>query len=350
MLTGEPFQVRVVAVGLSPFVSIEIVVAFDPAALQLLDADPTAEGIQVAPGPFPPSERTVTWINQGRQADGLVEYAVVLNGPVPEQGDGVVAVIPFRGIRPGATHIGFQTAVLASVTARRLPVYTEDTSVTLYGDAIPTPTSDLPPTVPATPTGPAPGDTPTAPVPGDTPTAPAPGDTPTAPPPPTGCQQVLVNGGFEAHEMGWTFGGSPAPGIAASPILTGARSLRVGPASPPGAAGTSAAWQAFDVPPWASTIDVSAWAWQRSTGPGGTDAQMMLLSSTDPALGSPPAAPAGIVFREVVESASWRRWSLTTGVQRFGAPRMWVYAAVANDGRGGRAWMNLDEVAVTFCP
>jgi hypothetical protein len=161
---------------------------------------------------------------------------------------------------------------------------------------------------------------------------------------------VLVNGGFEAHDMGWTFGGSPPPAIAASPVLTGVRSLRVGPASPPNAAGRSSAWQGFDVPPWAGTIDVSAWAWQRSTGPGGTDTQMMLLSATDPALGSPSSEPAGIVFDEVVESASWRRWSLTTDAQRFGAERMWVYAAVANDGRGGRAWMNVDEVAVTFCP
>jgi hypothetical protein len=227
-------------------------------------------------------------------------------------------------------------------------VETIDTSVTLFGDAPPTVTSEV--TVAASPTS---GPSPTPTLPSSTPPASAtapPADTPGAPSTPAACANALVNGGFEAGTMGWQLGGEPVPVAVGEPVLTGDGSLRVGPAAPPGGAGVGGAWQGVDVPPWAETIDVSAWAWQRSTGPGGTDAQMVLLTASDPALTDPRTDPAGIVFEEVVDAASWRRWSLTTGVRRFEAPRLWVYAAVANDGRGGRAWMHIDEVAVRFCP
>jgi hypothetical protein len=150
--------------------------------------------------------------------------------------------------------------------------------------------------------------------------------------------------------MGWHFGGAPAPFVAGAPALTGLRSLTIGRHAPPNGSGTSASWQAFDVPPWARTVDVSTWTWQRSTGPGGRDAQMALLVDEDPALVPPWEDPAGIVFREVVNAASWRRWSLATDVRRFGVSQMWVVLAVANDGLGGRAWMHVDEVSVSFCP
>jgi hypothetical protein len=77
---------------------------------------------------------------------------------------------------------------------------------------------------------------------------------------------------------------------------------------------------------------------------------MLLLLAHDPATVPVGAAPAGTVFRQIAETPSWRRWELTTGVRRFAAPRMWIYAAVANDGVGGQAWMTLDQTHVTLCP
>lgn len=350
VLTGETFQVRVLAEGLRPFVSIEVRIQYDPRHLEVVDADPARDGTQIAPGPFPPPEQTVPWMNNADSASGAIVYAVVLAESDPVNGGGTVALIPMRGLVPGGAHIGFELAVVGSALARRIPVATYDADIDILGEseATFTPTAPSPP---ASPTLPSPT---SAATPGsETPTpvlTPTSGTPPATPGVPDACVHVLGNGGFEGGGTGWQADGSPPPVVVTQPVLAGARSLQLGLAGPPNVRGTSSAWQGFDVPLWASTITVGGWAWQRSTGPGGTDTQMLLLLAQDPAVVPVPSDPAGTVFRQVAETNSWRRWELTTGVRRFEAARMWIYAAVTNDGVGGRAWMNLDETRVALCP
>ena len=94
---------------------------FDPAFLQVQDADPSQEGIQVAAGGLPAPDFTV--VNDVDNARGLIEYAVTqLNPRQPAQGDGVVAWVYFEGVDAGISSLTFSYAKLANPQGQEVPV------------------------------------------------------------------------------------------------------------------------------------------------------------------------------------------------------------------------------------
>ena len=94
---------------------------FDPALLQVQDADPLRDGVQVASGGVPAPDFTV--VNDVDNARGLIEYAVTqLNPRQPAQGDGVVAWIYFEGVDAGVSSLTFSYAKLANPQGQEVPV------------------------------------------------------------------------------------------------------------------------------------------------------------------------------------------------------------------------------------
>jgi len=71
---------------------LHVHVEFDPAQVQVRDADPDQEGIQVTPGSLPSPDFVA--LNMVDNEYGLLDYAVVQTNPrQPVSGSGVVAVI-----------------------------------------------------------------------------------------------------------------------------------------------------------------------------------------------------------------------------------------------------------------
>ncbi len=100
---------------------LHLSVEFDPALLQVQDADPSEKGVQVAPGKLPAPDFTV--VNQVDNARGSIEYAVTqLNPRQPAQGDGVVAVVYFEGVDAGVSSLTFSYVKLANPQGQEVPV------------------------------------------------------------------------------------------------------------------------------------------------------------------------------------------------------------------------------------
>jgi len=85
-----PFEVRAV----EDLYAIDIEIRFDPAILQVEDANPDADGIQPALGTF--LEAGLTLFNMVDNEAGLVRFAMSQVNPAePKSGDGIVLVLTF---------------------------------------------------------------------------------------------------------------------------------------------------------------------------------------------------------------------------------------------------------------
>jgi LysM repeat protein len=159
----------------------DIELEFDPAVLQVQDADSGREGIQIEPGNFPAPDFVVT--NVVTNTTGVIEYAVVQTPPSqPVSGSGVLAVITFQAIAPGTSDLLFVRTDLANSQAQPIPVSSQSGQLVVGGAG---------PTITPVPTNtPLPGE-PTAtftpivsPTPTTTPIPPPVTPIPTVPPTP----------------------------------------------------------------------------------------------------------------------------------------------------------------------
>ena len=179
MVTIDP-QSQDVAVGATTTVDIrienvaglfgaEVHLTFDPALLEVVDADSGSAGVQIQPGTFLSPDFVAK--NAVDQATGKIDFAVSQVAPnEPVSGSGVFATVTFRGKAAGTSAVSFDNALLADQGGGAISAGTQGGNVTVTNGDTPTPT--------ITPT---PGPTST---PGPTPT-PGPTSTP-APTPPSG--------------------------------------------------------------------------------------------------------------------------------------------------------------------
>jgi LysM repeat protein len=141
----------------------DVQLQFDPAVLQVQDADPGKEGFQIQPGNFPAPDFVVS--NVATNTTGLVQYAVVQVPPSqPVNGNGVLAVITFQAIAQGTSNLLFVRTELANSQAQPIPVVSQSGQIVVGGPG---------PIITLTPTNTAQPGTPTATF------------TPTVTPPPT---------------------------------------------------------------------------------------------------------------------------------------------------------------------
>ena len=104
---------------------LHVCLKFDPTKLQVQDADPEQDGVQIMPGHLPVPDFTA--LNLVDNEQGTIDYAVVqLNPRQPTTGSGVVAVIHFQGIGAGVSPLTFLRAEMADRDGNDLPVYIRD--------------------------------------------------------------------------------------------------------------------------------------------------------------------------------------------------------------------------------
>lgn len=160
---------------------LDIRLAFDPAAVEVVDADPAAPGIQVRPGDLLSLDMVAR--NTADNTAGTVWFAMTQVNPSPEvSGSGIAFSVTFRGRREGAkSPLAVTYARLASRDGRELPATTAGAELRVVAatasPATPTPAPAPPvPVLMRTPTAPAPAPPEAStPVAAASPTQPLPG-------------------------------------------------------------------------------------------------------------------------------------------------------------------------------
>ena len=196
---GQSAVIEIWIDNVTDLYAVDIQLAFDPNVLQVIDADPSQDGIQVEPGDFLSADFVVD--NEADNVTGDIFYAVTQIGSTPPaNGSGLLARATLQAVAQGTSQLNFVLAQLVTITDGS----PEEISVTPLPGQItvnpPTgqPTSTFTPTlIPGQPTPtftPSPSPSPTFP-PGTptpsptiiaiTPTPPIPSATPTLAPSPT---------------------------------------------------------------------------------------------------------------------------------------------------------------------
>jgi len=90
----------------------QIIIRFDPTVLEVVDADPAKEGVQVQPGTLPSPDFIVQ--NMADNQAGTIDYALTSLPPSkPSSGDGVIAHITFRAKKAAVSQLILEQALLA---------------------------------------------------------------------------------------------------------------------------------------------------------------------------------------------------------------------------------------------
>jgi LysM repeat protein len=193
---GEAVAIEVRLEQVTNLVAADLRLQFNPGVVQVQDADPNKEGVQIGPGNFPSPDFVV--LNVVTNTTGTILYAVLQIPPAePVSGTGLLASITFQAVGQGESDLTMSTQ-LANSEGRAIPTMLEFSKIIVGvpggehdGDlmtptptftASPSPTSTtviiLTPTVTGTTISLTPSPTPPLVTPG--PTIP-----PTLPPPPT---------------------------------------------------------------------------------------------------------------------------------------------------------------------
>ncbi len=99
--------------------AVDLELRFDPAILNVVDADPGKDGIQIQPGNFLTADFVVK--NEANNDSGIVHYTITQVAPTsPVNGGGLLALITFNAMAPGNSPISFSIAQLASGTAQAI--------------------------------------------------------------------------------------------------------------------------------------------------------------------------------------------------------------------------------------
>jgi hypothetical protein len=102
---------------------VEVHLTFDPALLEVVDADPSSEGMQIAHGDFLSADFVVQ--NVADPAKGTVDYAIApMQLDKAASGSGILARITFRALAEGETRIEISGALLADTEGRPIAVET----------------------------------------------------------------------------------------------------------------------------------------------------------------------------------------------------------------------------------
>ena len=140
----------------------EFEITFDPTILEVVDADPDEEGVQIQPGDFLSPDWTLD--NTVDNDKGTITYALCQMNPSPPQsGGGVLAIITWRGKAPGTSSLHLAHVLLGALGGVEIPSSAGDGQIVVVSAQAPpaaTPMGTAAPT--GTPTPPPPTSTPTS--------------------------------------------------------------------------------------------------------------------------------------------------------------------------------------------
>jgi LysM repeat protein len=147
VVIGNKTTVDIRVENVSDLFGVEVHLTFDPALLEVEDADGGQAGVQISSGPF--LNPFFTAQNTVDPATGKIDFSIS-QGPsdAAASGSGVVATITFKGKAVGTSALSFTSVVLAAPGGVPITSAKQGGSVTVAPDvtATPTPTSTPQPT------------------------------------------------------------------------------------------------------------------------------------------------------------------------------------------------------------
>ena len=150
---GQTATVKFVLADAQNAYGIDVHATFDPKMVEVVDADPGADGVQMTPGDFLRPDFVAR--NVADNEKGTLRYALTQVNPTqPASGTGVIFTVLFRGKSAGETALKLEPVEMADRQGQILPV-------TVQSGTIKVVTSQASTQVPA-PTQPAHGAEPTA--------------------------------------------------------------------------------------------------------------------------------------------------------------------------------------------
>ena len=120
---GEVGTLEIRLEDVNQLAGAEVHLTFDPALLEVVDADPATEGTQIAHGDFLSPDFVVQNITDPSQ--GTVDYAIAsMQLDEAASGSGVLARITFRALAEGETLVTISGVLLADTQGRPIQVET----------------------------------------------------------------------------------------------------------------------------------------------------------------------------------------------------------------------------------
>jgi hypothetical protein len=159
---------------------------------------------------------------------------------------------------------------------------------------------------------------------------------------PSGCADVVTNGGFETVSD-WLLGASPSPPqYSGANRHTGNWSLLLGISDGVNRESFSSARQTVTIPPGAQSTTLAFWVYNIASGAPDTDYMELALLSPD---------GSTILAKPWYSHSDNRAWSqLVFDISAWRGRTFQLYFNVFNDGLGGMAQMYLDDVSLIVCP
>ena len=139
---GDNATVEIWVEGVAELAGAEIQLAFDPEILEVVDANSSTEGVQIAHGDFLTPDFVVQ--NEADPKMGLIEYAIAcipLDRAV--SGSGVLARITLHAVAEGEASVNVDRALLANARGESIGVETSSSRIDVSGPGQRALTSEL---------------------------------------------------------------------------------------------------------------------------------------------------------------------------------------------------------------
>ena len=121
------FVVNILVYDVTDLYGAELQLKYNPAQLQVEDANQRLDGTQIAPGPFLAAEDRFVVTNKVDVDAGMVTFVVTLLNPAPPvSGSGVLGTVAFRIVGGGPPVVEVTKAQLVSSSMVSIPVVTEN--------------------------------------------------------------------------------------------------------------------------------------------------------------------------------------------------------------------------------
>lgn len=128
----ETAEIAIRVEGVTDLAGAEVHLVYDSDLLEVVDAYPGEEGVQITHAGFLPAD----FVAQNRADGGRIDYAVARMPPhEPVSGDGDLAIITVRAKEKGRGTVAIQSVILADPDGRPIPVeaVTEPVVLTVDG-------------------------------------------------------------------------------------------------------------------------------------------------------------------------------------------------------------------------
>ncbi len=143
---GETLVVNVTVADVTALFGAEFHLTFDAGKLEVVDADPATDGVQVALGSFLSNDFVAQ--NTASNTAGTVDFGVSQMSPHgPVSGSGVIATVTFKGKANGSAALTFSSVLLADSSGTQIGATFQNGAVTVSGGSTtPVPTTAAPTT------------------------------------------------------------------------------------------------------------------------------------------------------------------------------------------------------------